>query len=90
MSPFFIITTNLTEILAEEIAIRQKADEVKARKEEIETARGITVEDLTKGLLNYKYTGLTFEQCDKGALRYVCLNVLYLCVCEFCLLAVSN
>ena len=35
-------------------------------------ARGITMEDLTKGLLNYKYTGLTFEKGAKaGDLRYV-------------------
>ena len=60
-----------TEVMAEEAAIRQKADEVRAKKEEIEMARGITVEDLTKGLLNYKFTGLTFEQGEKGALRYV-------------------
>lgn len=60
-----------TEVMAEEAAIRKKADEVRAKKEEIEMARGITVEDLTKGLLNYKFTGLTFEQGEKGALRYV-------------------
>ena len=57
--------------MAEEAAIRRKANEVRAKKEEIEMARGITVEDLTKGLLNYKFTGLTFEQGEKGALRYV-------------------
>ena len=61
-----------TEVITEEKAIRQKANEVRAKKEEIEMARGITMEDLTKGLLNYKYTGLTFEKGSKaGDLRYV-------------------
>jgi len=67
-----------TEVKAEEKAIRQKANEVRAKKEEIEMARGITMEDLTKGLLNYKYTGLTFEKGDKaGDLRYVFLFIIF-------------
>ena len=71
-------TTNTqTEVITEEKAIRQKANEVRAKKEEIEMARGITMEDLTKGLLNYKYTGLTFEKGAKaGDLRYVCFVLL--------------
>jgi len=60
----------LDEVLAEEASIRRKADEVRAKKEEIEMARGITVEDLTKGLLNYRFTGLTFEQGKRGALSF--------------------
>lgn len=60
------------EVMAEEADVRRKADQVRAKKEEIEMARGITVEDLTKGLLNYRYTGLTFEQGgEKGKIRYV-------------------
>eukprot|EP00578_Thalassiosira_sp_NH16_P008205 CAMPEP_0181111216 /NCGR_PEP_ID=MMETSP1071-20121207/19153_1 /TAXON_ID=35127 /ORGANISM="Thalassiosira sp., Strain NH16" /LENGTH=241 /DNA_ID=CAMNT_0023195087 /DNA_START=19 /DNA_END=744 /DNA_ORIENTATION=+ len=62
--------TQLEEVLAEEADVRGKADKVRARKEEIEMARGVTVEDLTKGLLNYRYTGLTFELGGKGALRF--------------------
>lgn len=34
-------------------------------------ARGITLEDLTIGLLNYRYTGLTFQTLQDGTLRYV-------------------
>jgi len=60
----------LDEVLAEEASVRRKADEVRKRKEDIETARGITVEDLTKGLLNYRFTGLTFEQGKMGALSF--------------------
>ena len=65
-----------TEVLAEEAAIRVKADEVRKKKEEIEMARGITLEDLTKGLLNYKFTGLSFVQGEKGALECVKFTVI--------------
>ena len=58
--------------MVEEAAVRKKADEVRAKREEIEMSRGVTIEDLTKGLLNYKYTGLSFVQGEKGALMYVC------------------
>mmetsp|Transcript_39876 Transcript_39876/g.84969 ORF Transcript_39876/g.84969 Transcript_39876/m.84969 type:complete len:244 (-) Transcript_39876:768-1499(-) len=60
----------LDEVMAEEAAVRKKADEVRAKKEEIEMARGITVEDLTKGLLNYRYTGLSFVKGERGALKF--------------------
>ena len=46
-------------------------------------ARGITMEDLTKGLLNYKYTGLTFEKGTKaGDLRYVLFFMYYILMCH--------
>lgn len=73
----------IAEVLAEEAAVRKKADEVRAKKEAIEMARGITLEDLTKGLLNYRFTGLTFERSDKGALR--CVSRF-----DFCLLGLSS
>lgn len=65
----FMCCFSHTEVLAEEAAVRRKADEVRAKKEQIEMARGITLEDLTKGLLNYRYTGLNFVQGEKGALE---------------------
>ena len=43
-------------------------------------ARGITVEDLTRGLLNYRYTGLTFTKGDRGALKCVNAKVCWLVV----------
>lgn len=57
--------------MAEEVAVRKQADEVRKKKEEVEMARGITLEDLTIGLLNYRYTGLTFETLRDGTLRCV-------------------
>jgi len=61
--------SRLDEIRIEEKAVREKAQEVRAKKIEIEAQRGMTVEDLTKGLLNYKYTGLSFTKGDHGALK---------------------
>lgn len=63
------------EIMAEEAAVRKRADEVRKKKEEIEMARGITLEDLTIGLLNYRYTGLTFQTLQDGTLRCVCFSL---------------
>lgn len=71
-----LLMPHATEVLAEEAAIRVKADEVRKKKEEIEMARGITLEDLTKGLLNYKFTGLSFVQGEKGALECVKFTVI--------------
>lgn len=63
--------SQLDEVLAEEAAVRKKADKVRAKKEEIEMSRGVTMEDLTKGFLNYRYTGLSFVQgTKKGALTF--------------------
>ena len=61
--------SRLDEIRIEEKTVREKAQEVRAKKIEIEAQRGMTVEDLTKGLLNYKYTGLSFTKGDHGALK---------------------
>ena len=63
--------THNKEAISQEAIVRKKADNVRAKKEEIELARDTTVEDLTKGLLNYRFTGLTFKRSEQGALRYV-------------------
>ena len=63
--------THTKEAISQEAIVRKKADNVRAKKEEIELARDTTVEDLTKGLLNYRFTGLTFKRSEQGALRYV-------------------
>ena len=66
-----ILHKHTKEAISQEAIVRRKADSVRAKKEEIELARDTTVEDLTKGLLNYRFTGLTFKQSEQGALRYV-------------------
>jgi len=62
--------SHLEEVLVKEKKARQQAQEVRAKKMEIEAQRGMTMEDLTKGLLNYKYTGLAFQKGDNGALNF--------------------
>jgi len=61
--------SRLEEVLAREQEVREKAREVREKKIDTEAQRGMTVEDLTKGLLNYKYTGLAFQRGDNGALK---------------------
>ena len=61
--------SRLDEVLIKEKEVREQAQQVRARKMEVEAQRGMTLEDLTKGLLNYKYTGLTFQKGDGGALK---------------------
>ena len=61
--------SRLDEVLIKEKEVREEAQKVRARKMEVEAQRGMTLEDLTKGLLNYKYTGLTFQKGDGGALK---------------------
>jgi hypothetical protein len=41
---------------------------MKKKREEV---KNITVEDLTRGIVNYKYLGLDFEKAEGNRLRYV-------------------
>ena len=34
-------------------------------------SKDMTVDDLTRGMLNYKYLGLDFQRADHGRLKYV-------------------
>merc|ERR1719356_72516 len=54
--------SQMEDVLLKETAMRQKADKTQERKKVAEAARGVTVQELTKGLLNYKFTGLSFAQ----------------------------
>lgn len=36
---------------------------------EAEAAKNVTVEDLTRGIVNYKYLGLVFEKAENERLR---------------------
>jgi len=63
--------SQMEDVLVKETAMRQKADKTRERKEAAEAARGVTLEDLTKGLLNYKFTGLSFARGgEKGILDF--------------------
>ncbi len=55
-------------MLAEESMYRLKALEIRDKKREIEENKNTTIEDLTRGLLNYRYTGLNFDKDRSGGL----------------------
>ena len=46
----------------EESKQRKRADEVRILKQRVEEAKQTTVDDLTKGIVNYKHLGLDFEK----------------------------
>lgn len=70
--------THTQEAISQEAIVRKKADNARAKKDEIELARDTTVEDLTKGLLNYRFTGLTFKRSEQGAIRYVDVSYMHM------------
>lgn len=60
------------DVLLREAELRRKADAQRKRKEDAEMEKGLTIQDLTKGLLNYKFTGLSFSKgCEDGSMKYV-------------------
>ena len=53
----------------EEVTEQTRAAEVRAKKQFAEESKNTTVEDLTKGIINYKYLGLDFEKAENQKLR---------------------
>ncbi len=53
------------DIAIEESKHRIRAHDARALKEQAEEAKRTTVDDLTRGVVNYKYLGLDFEQTRK-------------------------
>ena len=53
----------------EEAKEQARAAEVRAKKQFAEESKNTTVEDLTKGIVNYKYLGLDFEKAENQKLR---------------------
>jgi hypothetical protein len=52
------------EIQLEESKQRARAQEAQALKERVKEAKKTTVDDLTRGIINYKYLGLDFEKSE--------------------------
>jgi hypothetical protein len=52
------------EIQLEESKQRARAQETQALKEQVREAKQTTVDDLTRGIINYKYLGLDFEKSE--------------------------
>lgn len=55
----------LTELLAQQAEHQAKAISSRNKQMAIAEMKNTTIEDLTKGLFNYKYLGLTFERVKK-------------------------
>jgi hypothetical protein len=53
----------------EEAKHRDRADETSDLKKKIEEAKQTTVDDLTRGVLNYKFLGLDFEKAEDDRLK---------------------
>ena len=48
---------------------QSKADKVVEQKTQVEEAKRTTVDDLTRGIVNYKFLGLDFEKAHDDRLR---------------------
>jgi hypothetical protein len=48
----------------EEANQRARAQEARSLKDRVKEAKQTTVDDLTRGIVNYKYLGLDFEKTD--------------------------
>ena len=52
------------EITLEQSKQRLRAQDARSLKERVQEAKQTTVDDLTRGIVNYKYLGLDFEKTD--------------------------
>jgi hypothetical protein len=50
---------------------KERAQKARKTKANIELSKRTTVDDLTQGIVNYKYLGLDFEKAENERLRYV-------------------
>ena len=57
--------------MAEQKEQKARVQQTKQLKESTEAAKQTTVDDLTRGIVNYKYLGLDFEKAENDRLRYV-------------------
>jgi hypothetical protein len=62
----------MTDIALEEKKQRMRANDARLLKEQAEEAKKTTIDDLTRGVVNYKALGLDFQRTKReGELRYV-------------------
>jgi predicted anti-sigma-YlaC factor YlaD len=60
-----------TDLQEREAEHQSRAAEARKMKAKVEESKKTTVEDLTRGIVNYKYLGLDFEKAEGNRLRYV-------------------
>lgn len=61
--------SSYTALQVEEAKHRDRADETSDLKKKIEEAKQTTVDDLTRGVVNYKFLGLDFEKAEDDRLK---------------------
>lgn len=60
----------LIAIALEEQKVRLRADDARHLKQQVEEDKKMTLDDLTRGVINYKNLGLDFERTEaEGRLR---------------------
>ena len=57
------------ELKLQEQKERARADEATEMKRKVEEAKQTTVDDLTRGIVNYKFLGLDFEKAQDNRLK---------------------
>jgi hypothetical protein len=57
---------------------KERAQKARKTKANIELSKRTTVDDLTQGIVNYKYLGLDFEKAENERLRYVTSSLFFL------------
>lgn len=61
---------NIKELKEEEDREQARAAEVRSKKRLAEESKNTTVDDLTRGIINYKYLGLDFVKAENQTLRF--------------------
>jgi hypothetical protein len=64
-----LVITIQTALRAEHTREQARAKEAVQLKQKIEASKATTVNDLTRGIVNYKYLGLDFEKAEQERLR---------------------
>lgn len=57
------------ELRKEYSEFKERAVELRRQKQETEMSKETTIDDLTRGIINYKYLGLDFERIPEDKLR---------------------
>ena len=78
---YVMVTLFYTSIIAPDLRLElahQKGRAMDARelKQNVEFTKEATVDDLTRGIINYKFLGLDFEKADNNELRCVDMDLL--------------
>mmetsp|Transcript_774 Transcript_774/g.1211 ORF Transcript_774/g.1211 Transcript_774/m.1211 type:complete len:250 (+) Transcript_774:116-865(+) len=62
--------TQLEELKRKEIEKKSRAEQARDTKHKVEETKRTTVDDLTRGVVNYKYLGLDFVKAEGNRLRF--------------------